>query len=88
MITIELVGELAEYVGRSRVEVDVKTPARLREVLDSFIASLSRPQRNMLARDGKIRAAVIVNGTLETDYDRIVTEGDKISLILPVEGGK
>lgn len=87
MITVELVGELADYIGVKKVSLNVKTPIRLRDVLNIFISSLSGPQRNILVKEGKVYALVILNGTLETNYDKLVTEGDKVGLILPIEGG-
>lgn len=87
MVIIDFLGELAEYVGKKRIDLPLKTPIRLRDILTTFITSLEKPYKNLLLTNDKLRAIVIVNGVVETNYDRIIVNNDKVALLMPIEGG-
>lgn len=86
-IPVEFIGELAQYVESGRIEVVVKVPSTLTEVMHALTNLLSKPCRNMLVTGTRLRAVVIVNGVVETNYSRTILGGDRIALALPVEGG-
>ena len=87
MVLVEFFGGLAYYVKDRRLEIKLERPARLREVLDMVVQSLDRPARSMLMSGGSLRAIVILNGAAESDFDKLVSNEDRIVLTSPIEGG-
>lgn len=86
MVTVEFYGEMSLYVRGRIVEIKLSKPTKLREVIEIIIQTLEEPVRKLIAKDG-LRAVVVVNGAVESDYDRQISDGDKIIVLSPIEGG-
>ena len=79
-ISFFLWAQLRVTAGRSRVELELPEGARLEEALDRFY----REHPELAAHRRIARPAV---GNEYAEGDRILREGDEVSLIPPVQGG-
>jgi len=78
---------MALYVKNRVVEIKLDKPARLREVIERIIQVLEEPVKKLIAING-LRAVIVVNGAVESDYDRQINDNDKIIVLSPLEGGR
>ena len=78
-VRVLLFASYAEAVGASAIEVDLASPARVRDVLESVHAR---------AGAGRLppKPLVAVNESYDS-LDDVVTERDEVAIIPPVAGG-
>jgi hypothetical protein len=87
MVKVEFYGEMSLYLRDRVVEINLNKPTKLREVIEKIIQMLEEPVRKLIATNSGLRAVIVVNGAVESNYDRQIYNEDKIIDLSPVEGG-
>ena len=87
MVSIKLLGGLQYYAKSADMDLPIASPMKLRQVLQDLLFLFDEPAKKLLVSNGKLRAIVIVNGVVETNYDQTIENQDELILTSEIEGG-